>query len=335
MTVQGDRGLDLRMLWFWNRPSREEPAMLAQDLLDSDRVDEALRVTEVAMVRDPTDVDLLLVRARALIVRGDLCGAQRLLVGAATREPTWAEPWVRLGEILQRRGDEERALAVLERAERIEPGHAEATRLARTIRARRDLDARLVRFRRDPMREDPCLLTQALLEGRRLDDAQHVIDHALADDPDDADALALAARVLFARGRPESARSALERARQVAPDWREPRDLYAMLFGEPAPALDATADIDADLDRLAPPDASLDEILTQLAEETLAILPVASDTLVGDEAPVSASGVWGLSFGARPRRPRLGAYRPPSPRDLFPRTEMSSPPGVQAAAKRR
>ena len=307
MTVQGDRGLDVRMLWFWNRPDREEPVMLARDLLDSGRVDEALTVTEVAMAREPGDVDVLLVRACALVARGDLPRAQRLLVRAAAMEPGWAEPWVRLAEILRRRGDEERAIAVLERARAIDPEHPEADRLLRSMKSRRDLDARLARFRRDPLREEPCMLTRALLDAGRLDEAQSVIDRALADDPDDVDALALAARALFARGRPESARSALERALCIAHEWQEARVLYEELFGEPPPRPDTAADIEADLARLAPPEPTLEDVLDELAREIQAITSARRDTLVGSTAPI-APNAWGL-------------YRPPSPTDLFPRTE--------------
>lgn len=311
MNVQGDdlHRLDIRMLRFWNRPHREEPAMLAQALLSSGRVDEALGVTEAALLQDPDDADLLLVRGRAWFLRGDLEKAQRLLVRAAKREPGWAEPWHRLGEVLVARRRWEHAIEVLDRARSLGARDAGLDLLRREATRIHGLETRLARFLDDPGSEDAALLAQELLSHDRIDEALDVIEAALADDPDDVDAHVLHARVLLARGRPESAREALERALRADPEWDEPRHLYEETFGEPPPTFEDEQG------------AELDAFLASLADQPVAVMPPVNDTLPGAPAPVPPNA-WGLHLAhSKPKRP----YRPPSPTELFPRRTCDAP----------
>lgn len=184
MTVQGDgHVLNVRMLRFWNRPHREEAAMLAQALLTGGRIDEALGVTEEALGQDPTDADLLLVRGRAWLLGGDLARAQRLFMRAAQREPGWAEPWRCLGEVLVARGRYSKALEVLDRAQAITPDDPGSDALRRRASLMIAIEARLARFTADPATEDATLLAQDLIDLDRPADASKVIEVALAEDP--------------------------------------------------------------------------------------------------------------------------------------------------------
>lgn len=314
MTVQGDgHVLDVRMLRFWNQPHREEAAMLAQALLTGGRVDEALGVTEEALGRDPTDADLLLVRGRAWLLRGNLERAQQLFVRAARLEPGWAEPWRWLGELLLRRGRFAKALEVLDRAQAMEPDDAEIGELRRRASRMHGIEARLARFTADPATEDAALLAQELLDLDRPAEALDVLEMALADDPDDPDAHLLQARALFAGGLPESARAALERAMRADPTWEEPRRLFEEMLGEPAPVHVA--------EEVPATDADLDAFLATLSEDCVSVLPEVNDTAVGVPAPVTEPNAWALHRG-RPRpRLRAGAgrsYLPPPPSRVFP-----------------
>ena len=55
LTSRGDHTLNVRMLWFRGRVEREEPAMLALDLLSQDRADDALDVATAALSGSPRD----------------------------------------------------------------------------------------------------------------------------------------------------------------------------------------------------------------------------------------------------------------------------------------
>lgn len=119
--LRSEWGLDVRLLRFWNRPGAEEPAMLAEDLLAAGRPQEAIRVVEAALELDSADAEVMVAGARAWEESGNLDRAQLLLTRAATAEPSWSEPWRRLGELLVQRGRFERAKQLLERAREVAP----------------------------------------------------------------------------------------------------------------------------------------------------------------------------------------------------------------------
>jgi len=139
MSTQTDR-LDLGMLRFWNRPHREDPTLLAQSLVASGRLHEALRVTEIALERDPTDADLLMIRGRAWLQQGEPDRAQTFFVRAAKQDPAWDEPWRWLGEALLFRGRYDKAADVLDRALELRPDNDEARELRRRVQEAVDLD---------------------------------------------------------------------------------------------------------------------------------------------------------------------------------------------------
>jgi Flp pilus assembly protein TadD len=84
------------------------------------------------------------------------------------------------------------------------------------------LNLRVIRFRTEPEREEPALLTQALIDSGRADEALELAADALARDPRDPDLHLVYGVALSRLGRLEEAQRALVRAARLAPDWAEP-----------------------------------------------------------------------------------------------------------------
>jgi tetratricopeptide (TPR) repeat protein len=333
-----DHQLDVRLLRFRNRPDREDPAMLALELVTAGRTHDAIEVVDAALVADPDDVDLLLGCGLAALRAHQLAFAQLVLTRAARQAPTWSEPLSALAKVLAMRDRPAKAVDVARRALSLGADDAALAAMVEVDDRRRALDARLAAFRADPDATDPALLAHALLEDARELDALEVAELALARD-DDADLHVVAARARLARREPDAARDALARAISLAPDWAEPARMLAELLASEGALLDALPVVeralarnledaslvalrsriedamrDAGIVRPEITDASVDDLLTTLdridpiGDETRRGLR-RCDTLVDAASP--------LSDDERPRR-RTG-WLPRIARSLFAR----------------
>ncbi|AKF05189.1 tetratricopeptide repeat protein [Sandaracinus amylolyticus] len=107
--------LDARLARFRDDPEHEEPALLAQALLDDEREAEALEVIASALGREE-DADVLVVEARARTARREHARAEDALRRALALAPEWSEPARLLGTMLADRGALLEALPIVERA---------------------------------------------------------------------------------------------------------------------------------------------------------------------------------------------------------------------------
>ena len=233
--------LNLRVLRYRNDPARDEPVMLAQELITEGRFDEAIDLTATSLEGDPFDADLLLTHGLALRGSGRLNTAQLALTKAAKADPDWSEPWRHLAEVLQARGRITQAYAVAERGLELDPFDAEL----RKIYELGELEMRAVRFiDGERSADDPAMLATALLAKGRADTAFEVTRSALMEEIDDEDLLFAHARAAHSRGDVDEAINALEMAVFEAPDFADAWRMLALLYeerGEPDRAREAAA----------------------------------------------------------------------------------------------
>ena len=112
-----NHALNVRVLRFRHSPHREDPSLLAHELLERGRHEDALELLEMALSREPGDADLELLRGRALIGAGDLPSAKETLIRAARAAPGWAAPLTWLSRALSiGEGSSARAGAIARRA---------------------------------------------------------------------------------------------------------------------------------------------------------------------------------------------------------------------------
>lgn len=215
--------LNLRVISFRTDPGRDEPAMLAQELVSDGRYAEAVELTAAALERDPHDPDLLLTHGVALAHVGQLSTAQLALMRAAKAEPGWAEPWRHLAEVLMTRGKPERALQVVEHALSIEPDDATLVQIQRAA----SLIVRGRRYADEGGGEEPAMLAQQLLAAGHVELAFEVTRAALTEEVDDEDLLVVHARAAIALEDLDEALSVLRTATFTAPDWAEAWRLLA------------------------------------------------------------------------------------------------------------
>ncbi len=227
--------LNVRMLRFRRMPEREEPALLARELLQVGRYADALELTEAALQHDPGDPDLELVRAQALLAAGETRRGEESLIRAAKAAPQWAAPLSALTRLLSGRGDETRALRVAHRARTLGADDTMVGRLAEKEETTRRLDARLAHFRASATAEEPVMLARSLELAGRKDQSVAVLREALTREPDDADALAALARIERADGRANEAVELYRRARALAPGWETVERALMSLVGVEVP----------------------------------------------------------------------------------------------------
>lgn len=230
-----DHGLNVRMLRFRSRPDREEPALLARELLAIGRHSDALELTEVALARDAGDPDLELIRAQALLAAGDARPGEEALIRAAKASPEWSAPLSALARLLASRGDEARARGIAQRARTLGADDTTVGRLVAADDSERRLDARLDRFTADDASEEPVMLARALELADRLADAERVLREALLRDADDADTLAALARIERQRGHTDEAITLYRRAHSLAPGWEIAERALLSLVGVEVP----------------------------------------------------------------------------------------------------
>lgn len=308
--------LNVRMLRFRHRPEREEPALLARELLQLGRHADALELTEIALKSDPGDCDLELVRAQALLAAGEAYRGEESLIRVAMAEPQWAAPLSALTRLLSSRGDDARALRVAHRARTLGADDTMVGRLAEKEETTRRLDTRLARYRADASSEEPVMLARALELADRKHEALSVLRAALAQDSEDADTLAALAHFERAAGRSEEAVALYRKARAVAPGWQTVESALLSLVGlevpieveaprhaatfagEPSVVIDADVyvearamDLDAELDALiggakkTRADNTLPYTFGEAAEATLVGAPAISRAVAARSKP--------------------------------------------------
>lgn len=218
-SVSGDKRyrLDLRVLRFRSNPDKDEPSLLAHELIGKGRFDEALELTGAALEEDPTDTDLLVAHGVALAKSGELATAQLALTRAAKADPDWSEPWRHLAEVLWQRGKSARALQVARRGLAVEPGDSGLERIKKSA----SLELRARTYMLAPDGEDPTMLAQQLLSDHRADLAFEVTRTAMLDELLDEDLLVIHAKAARAMGDLDEAVTALSTASMEAPDWPE------------------------------------------------------------------------------------------------------------------
>lgn len=224
--------LNVRMLRYRHRPEREEPALLARELLQRGRHADALELTELALTREPDDADLELVRAQALLAAGDTQRGEESLIRVAKAAPQWAAPLSALTRVLSGRGDQARALRLAHRARTLGADDTMVGRLAEREESTRKLDTRVARFRADDGSEEPVMLARALELAGRQADALSVLRVALERDREDADTLAALARLERGAGRVDEAVALYREARAMAPGWDTVERALFSLVGE-------------------------------------------------------------------------------------------------------
>lgn len=233
--------LNVRLLRYRRSPDREDPALLAQDLLAHGRALDAIELTDIALRRDPGDADLELLRARALLAAGHVQHGERELIRVAKATPDWAAPFSALTRLLSSRGDQDRALKIATRARSLGAEDTMVVRLAKEQESALRLDARIARFERNADLEEPVMLARALLAADRKDDALHVLRLALRRDESDPDTLAALAQIERAEGHKDEAVALYRRAREAAPGWDTAERALLSLVGVESPVASVAA----------------------------------------------------------------------------------------------
>src|SRR4051812_10091966 len=138
-----NHALNVRVLRFRHSPHREDPSLLAQELLDHGRNDDALELLDIALTREPGDADLQLLRGRALLGAGDVPRAKETLIRAAKAAPDWAAPLTWLTRALSAGEGSARAGAVALRARALGADDTQVIRLAKGQETTERLDGRI------------------------------------------------------------------------------------------------------------------------------------------------------------------------------------------------
>lgn len=214
-TSRGDHTLNVRMLWFRGRIEREDPSMLALDLLSQERADDALDVALTALEKTPRDPELLLVAARAYLMRGEILLARDTCIEAAREGKDWAEAFAWLARILVREGRGTKAAEVAERAVLLGATDRDLAVIEGPRRAARLLTQRKNAYLSNPDRDEPALLSLALEAADRQSEALRVIEAGLLRDPGDEDLLIIARRL---RGAVEDANATSVDVRAIEPE---------------------------------------------------------------------------------------------------------------------
>jgi tetratricopeptide (TPR) repeat protein len=195
LTSRGDHTLNVRMLWFRGRVEREEPAMLALDLLSQDRADDALDVATSALAGSPRDPELLLACGRAHLMRGEIDAAREACIEAAREGKDWAEAFAWLARVLVREGRGTKAAEVAERAVLLGARDADLALIEGPRRGMRLLNERTKRYLKNPNSDEPALLSLALEEAGKKADALTVIEQGLTLDAGDPDLVSIQRRL--------------------------------------------------------------------------------------------------------------------------------------------
>ena len=107
-------------------PAKRDPGEIARTYLDAERVGEAVREIELAVRRQPRNLDLRLEAAVIHTVAGHLQQAIDHLENAQNLSPRSVEATVRLGELEQKRGHATDAYVAFRRAANLSPENVRA-----------------------------------------------------------------------------------------------------------------------------------------------------------------------------------------------------------------
>ncbi|MGB0680725.1 MAG: tetratricopeptide repeat protein, partial [Polyangiales bacterium] len=127
----GARDLDVKLLRFRSQRHMQDAAPLARDLLDANRLPEAVEVIQAALGGQPNNAALRVLEGRTWLMQGDYLRAQAALLQAARLAPGDKDAFRWLGEVLLKRGDPQRALGILARCRQIDPHDRQVEALQR------------------------------------------------------------------------------------------------------------------------------------------------------------------------------------------------------------
>jgi len=178
---------------------------------------QAVRVMEETLAESPDSPQVLAFHAQLVEMRrGEWAGAEERLREALRRDPFLVLAWRLLGEVLERSGRPEEALAPYREGLRREPDdpdlHAQLGLVLARLRQSRDAEIHLreaLRLSFEPRLDLRVSLGAALAEQGRFEEAQAEYDQVLAQRPRDAGALNNRAVALYQTGRLAEARADL------------------------------------------------------------------------------------------------------------------------------
>lgn len=194
---------------------------------------------EAALALDKNYLPIRYRLADTLLDLGDIDGARKVLQAAQKDLPGRAAPWAMLGRLELKQKRYAQAVANLEQALKLEPqanalyrdladaytgvGNAESAAAARAKAgdAQPSIDDPLVAglyARTPPLTGTPLDQARQLLTQRSYVAARAKLDEALQADPDDIEALALAARLDALMSKPAQAQEEVARALRLKPD---------------------------------------------------------------------------------------------------------------------
>jgi predicted Zn-dependent protease len=245
---------------------------LARSYLDRGQADLAFQA--VSGIRDtgPGAPEGLTIAARALLMRGNIAPARRVLERALNMKPDQADATKMLAAIYLATGDGQRAITILKEASRLEPAEFRPWyALAKLYHDLGDVEesarAYSEALRRKPppaeARESRIGRARALLDSNHPDEASAELDILCKQTPDDPHVLALASRQARDQGRLDEALKLAGSALAI-----EPNNFDALLVQSRAHALTHRPELAVDdLEKavqVKPNDRSALQLLAQL-----------------------------------------------------------------------
>jgi tetratricopeptide (TPR) repeat protein len=209
---------------------------LGYALMAQGRLAEARQRFQQCLERQPDHADTLFQLGRLAQGEGRLAEALELFTRAAEQPDCRPAVHRHLGEALAAMGKPAEAEEAFKRAVKINPDDAAAlSSLAELYLARGANTEIALSLARRARELEPAaarhlrVLSQALLALERLDEAEALLDEAVAAHPDDPFLALQQARLEQARGRPAAARDAYRRALALEPNLAEARQGLAAL----------------------------------------------------------------------------------------------------------
>ncbi|MEL7137504.1 MAG: tetratricopeptide repeat protein [Pseudomonadota bacterium] len=220
-----------------NENSPEGHWQLGRLALEQGLLSDALRHCTAAQHLGPTDASIMTLRSRLMQRVGLLTGAEEVAKGALSRRPGDVAATLQLAAVRTAATGPVAGIEVLRVAEAdgtaLPPGAMLSLydRLGRPEEAINLLFARLVDAESENARWIARALTERLLQAGRGEQAETMLEAHLVEDPRDAIALALRARLAFAREGADAARSRIRAGSALAgePGGETEGELLAMI----------------------------------------------------------------------------------------------------------
>lgn len=203
---------------YWLAIAECHKALNRRELAEKALVEAARFDPEAKLAAAPTDVGALLERAYRAILQNQLDAAEPLIKTILQQAPANAMAWQGLAVLEHKRGNHDAALAAIDRAIELKPNEAGFYNnrgvFLKPLGAPR-LDERIAAYeaalaRRPDFKEALSNLADALTAARRFDEAQSVLDRALAIDTRYLNARINAVNLLKARGHKRQALEAID-----------------------------------------------------------------------------------------------------------------------------